>query len=324
MTRDQLRRILFGLIASVVAIATVACSSSAATDSAASSAAESASRVVATAHGEVTVPAHPKRIVSVHTWTTQPLFDYGITPVAVEKRGPDYVSKRDTQRWEAIPKITDGQEIDFEKIANLKPDLIVGVDVPYLQKAYDKLSAIAPTVFTPFGADKTWQDYPKYTADFVNAEDQYRSRKAAYEQRVATMRAQYRDQLATVSWDVIQGGFTAGYFWVYSTTSPVGTVLSALGAKFATATSDTPAGKNQNISYENTSVLSSATALIYYANSDGTPANGIDGLFAYPGFQALPVVRDKMTVGTPDFLPGSYTDALGMLDDIEGLLKRVH
>ncbi|MFJ5269793.1 ABC transporter substrate-binding protein [Streptomyces sp. NPDC088358] len=46
--------------------------------------------------------------------------------------------------------MTTGADIDYERIAALKPDLIVGVDVPHLAKAYRKLSAIAPTAFTSF------------------------------------------------------------------------------------------------------------------------------------------------------------------------------
>ncbi|GAA5080366.1 ABC transporter substrate-binding protein [Streptomyces similanensis] len=109
-----------------------------------------ATRVVGTAHGKVTVPAHPLRIVSVHSWSTESLFDLGLTPVGVEDSGANYVPPRYLKGWKAAAKVSTGADLDYERIAALKPDLIVGVDVPYLSKAYRRLSAIAPTAFASF------------------------------------------------------------------------------------------------------------------------------------------------------------------------------
>ncbi len=56
--------------------------------------------------------------------------------------------------------------------------------------------------------------------------------------------------------------------------------------------------------------------------NDGTPANNIDKLFALAGYQNLAAVKADHTVGTSDFLPGSYVDALGLLGDIDSALQK--
>lgn len=281
-----------------------------------------ATRTVSTAEGSVTVPTHPKRVVSIHSWTTESLYDLGVKPVAVEDSGEQYVPTRYLDEWKPADKVVTGGTVDYEKIAALKPDLIVGVDVPYLKDAYKKLSAIAPTAFAPFSETATWQDYPKYTADFVGADAKLATLKSTYDSAIDDTKKEYADQLASVKWDVIQGGFDDGNYWIYSTSSPVGDVLTQLGAQFASATKDTKAGDNTSVSYERTDLLQDADQLIYYTNNDGSPANNIDKLFALAGYKDLPAVKAGHVVGTADFLPGSYSDAMGLLDDIRSALKK--
>ncbi len=313
----RLRRAALALGAAALALALAACSSSASGGSAASG----ETRTVSTPEGDVKIPAHPERIVSVHSWTTESLLDMDVTPVGVEDSGEQYVPTRYLDSWKKIDKITQGGTVDIEKIAALKPDLIVGVDVPYLKDAYAKLSAIAPTVFAPFSESDTFLEYPKYTAEFADTGTAYDAFKKKYEDRLAEIKTTYATQLATVKWDVIQGGFDAGNYWIYSSHSSVGEVLTALGAQFASATAGTKAGDNQSVSYEKTDLLTDADAIIYYVNNDGSPANNIDKLFALPGYQSLSAVTGGHAVGTPDFLPGSFSDGLGLLDSIEKNLK---
>lgn len=304
-------------VAAATALLLAGCSSAASGDDTSSA----ATRTVKTAKGDVTVPAHPKRIVSVQSYTTESLFDLGEKPVGVEDTG-EHVPTRYLKQWKPTEKVAQGATIDYEKIAALKPDLIVGVDVPYLDKAYAKLKAIAPTVFAPFDESASWKAYPEYTADFVNADDKLDALKAKYTKAVEDTKTTYADQLSTLKWDVIQGGFDDGNYWIYSTSSPVGSILTEVGAKFASATSAVKSGATNSVSYERTDLLADADEIVYYENNDGSPANNIDKLFALAGYQDLAAVKAGHTVGTPDFLPGSYSDALGVLDDVRTALKK--
>jgi iron complex transport system substrate-binding protein len=325
--RTRLRHSLAaGILSAGLAIALAACSGTGAGagsgDTPAAAKTSAATRTVSTPEGKVTIPTHPLRVVSVHSWTTESLFDLGVTPLGVEDSGAEYVPQRYLARWTKVDKVAKGATVDFEKIAALKPDLIVGVDVPYLKQDYAKLSAIAPTVLAPFDDGQTWQNYPTYTADYVGADAKLAALKKKYDSAIAAAKKDYAPQLASMKWDVIQGGFDAGNYWIYSTTSSVGSVLTELGAQFASASAAVKPGGTNSVSYEKTDLLADADEIIYYTNNDGTPANDIDKLFALQGYQNLPAVKAGDTVGTADFLPGSYSDALGMLGSITDALKK--
>ncbi|MEU5792649.1 ABC transporter substrate-binding protein [Streptomyces sp. NPDC047813] len=306
--------------AAALALVLTACGSSSTTTGGGDGKA-AATRVVGTAHGKVTVPAHPLRIVSVHSWSTESLLDLGIRPVGVENSGANYVPPRYLKRWKAAAKVTTGADIDYEKIAALKPDLIVGVDVPYLSKAYKRLSAIAPTAFASFDESSSWSAYPQATATFVNGTAQLTRLKQKYDDRIAAVRTSLGTKLTDSSWDVIQGGFDSGNYWIYSPASPVGDILSRLGVRFASATASVGKGGTKSVSYERADLLKDADYVVYYTNNDGSPANDIQKLFALRTFKELPAAKKHQVVGTPDFLPGSYSDAMGVVDSIEKGLR---
>ncbi|MFJ9376538.1 ABC transporter substrate-binding protein [Streptomyces sp. NPDC101455] len=313
------RRLLTAVAATAMALTLAACGSSSSAST--SSGGTVATRTVATADGKVSVPAHPLRIVSVHSWATESLFDLGLKPVGVENGGETYVPPRYLKRWKATPKVTTGADIDYEEIAKLRPDLIVGVDVPYLSKAYKKLSAIAPTTFAPFKDTASWSAYPDATAQFVNRTSQLAALKRKYDDRIAAVRKAYGTELADARWDVIQGGFDNGNYWIYGADSPVGAILTELGVRFASATASVAKGDTESVSYERVDLLRDADYVVYYTNNDGSPANNIQKLFALQAFKNLPVTKSHHLVGTSDFLPGSYSDAIGVLDSLEKALR---
>jgi len=276
--------------------------------------ATAASRTVTTSHGPLVVPTDPRRIVSVHSWTTESLFDLGITPIGVEDAGAEYVPARYLSTWKGIDKVITGSTLNAEKIAALHPDLIVGVSVPYLDKVYQQLSAIAPTAFIPFDGD--WKNYATSTAAFVNQAKKLDALKAGYDAKITQAKADYADVLATKKWDVIQGGFDQGNYWIYGPDSTMGQILTELGARFASASAAVKGDNTNSVSYEKAGLLSDADFILYYQNNDGSPANNISQLFAAAPFKKLAAARPGHLIGTPDFLAGSYGDATGALDTI--------
>ncbi|MGW1727425.1 hypothetical protein ACWCQK_31465 [Streptomyces sp. NPDC002306] len=121
-------------------------------------------------------------------------------------------------------------------------------------------------------------------------------------------------ELENSDWDVIQGGFDVGNYGICSTTSAVGDVLNRLGAHFASASDAVEDGSTKSVSYEKADLLKDADYVIYCTNNDGSPANNIQKLFDLGTFKDLPAARDGHAVGTADFLPGSYSDATGVVE----------
>ena len=120
-----------------------------------------------TVFGDVQVPAEPKRIVTVGVTEQDALWALGLAPVGVTEWYGEYPSA--AWPWAeaaaaaagAAPEVlTTSDGFDFERIAALEPDLIIGINGGTTKKDWDTLSALAPTVAQPgklawFGP---WQD----------------------------------------------------------------------------------------------------------------------------------------------------------------------
>ena len=104
-------------------------------------------------YGSTTVPAAPSRVVALGQTDLDPAVALGVVPVAIGSfLGSSYTPVRP---WNTAglggvtPTLLNMQEIEFEKIAGLAPDLILAVMSGVTKADYAKLSAIAPTVAQP-------------------------------------------------------------------------------------------------------------------------------------------------------------------------------
>jgi iron complex transport system substrate-binding protein len=120
------------------------------------------------AFGETTIAEPPKRVVSAGFTGGDDLLALGIVPVAVT----NWFGDQPFGVWPwAQPKLGAAKPvvlnldngIEVQKIAGLKPDLIVATDAGLDQDTYQKLTAIAPTL-AQSGGDaffEPWKDQAK-------------------------------------------------------------------------------------------------------------------------------------------------------------------
>jgi iron-siderophore transport system substrate-binding protein len=112
---------------------------------------------IAHKYGETTVEKAPARVVCVGLTEQDALLALGIAPVAVTKwfgDAPGYIFPWavDQLGGADLPEVlTDTNGVEVEKIAALRPDLIIGQYAGLTAKDYDLLSKIAPTVAQPKG-----------------------------------------------------------------------------------------------------------------------------------------------------------------------------
>lgn len=100
--------------------------------------------------GELHLQQAPERVVSVGFSDQDDLLALGVTPVAVR----DWYGDMPYATWpwaqnelgDAQPVVLSRDGIDFEAIADLNPDLIVGISSGMTAEEYQKLSLIAPTL----------------------------------------------------------------------------------------------------------------------------------------------------------------------------------
>lgn len=130
-------------------------------------------------HGETTIPEQPTRVVSVGLTEQDTLLQLGVTPVGVT----EWYGEQPSATWpwardllgDAEPEVlTTSNGFEFEKIAALEPDLIVGTNAGITKKDYELLSAIAPTVTnvpdSP-GYFSSWQDQALQVARALGREE---------------------------------------------------------------------------------------------------------------------------------------------------------
>lgn len=111
-------------------------------------------------YGSTTIDKKPERIVLVGLTEQDALLALGIVPVATrewygEKPGAIFTWAEDKLGDAEVPVVLPGTELNFEQIAGLNPDIIIGLYAGITQEEFDTLSKIAPVVAQP-------KDYPDW------------------------------------------------------------------------------------------------------------------------------------------------------------------
>ncbi|KAB2348018.1 iron-siderophore ABC transporter substrate-binding protein [Actinomadura rudentiformis] len=209
------------------------------------------------AFGSTKIDKAPQRVVSVGYTDDQAILALGIKPVGMVDQYPNPPGKSpdiNTQwpwvkdKWgDTRPEVvmSNGDSgPNFEKIAALRPDLIIAVYSEIDQAAYDKLSKIAPTVGRtkaekePFSAP--WQDNAVHIAKALGKEAEGTQQVQAIQAKLDAARKahpEFANQTAVaLSWykDSVAP---------FTTTDVRGRLISGIGFKGATEIDKIAGGK---------------------------------------------------------------------------------
>jgi iron complex transport system substrate-binding protein len=149
--RRALQAVLATVVVSLVAVLAGCSSGSTAEPAGRPAASAQAGFPVTIDHefGNTTIPSRPQRVLTVGFNEQDFALAFGVEPVGVREFLGYDAPKRpwapESVRGKAIPTVG-ANELNFEKIAGLRPDLILGINSYIDKAAYQKLSAIAPTV----------------------------------------------------------------------------------------------------------------------------------------------------------------------------------
>ncbi|MGC9499971.1 iron-siderophore ABC transporter substrate-binding protein [Streptomyces sp. WG7] len=200
------------------------------------------------AFGTTKVTEAPERVVSVGYTDDQTILAFGIKPVGMVDQYPNPAGRSpdiNTQwpwvkdKWgdtkpEVVMKNGDSGP-NYEKIAALRPDLIIAVYSEIDQAAYDKLSRIAPTVGRtkaekePFSAP--WQDNAlhiakalgkaeegeKMVADIEGKLDAAKTAHPELASQTAVVLSWYEDSVAPFTSTDVRGRLVTGIGFAYQT-----------------------------------------------------------------------------------------------------------
>lgn len=118
--------------------------------------------------GTSCVPENPQRVVALEWTYVEDVLAVGVQPVGIaDIAGYNEWVKIPVTLDKSVADVGDRSEPNLEKIAELKPDLIIGVYFRLIEN-YDDLSAIAPTlVFNPYPDDLIVSQYEEMTTTFT-------------------------------------------------------------------------------------------------------------------------------------------------------------
>jgi iron complex transport system substrate-binding protein len=254
---------------------------------------EPATRRVDTPLGPVDVPTRPQRVVVFdRRGTLAYLIDLGITPVGAMSAPTIYGSKFHPL-LEGLDKVEtlDWQAPDLEKVAVMRPDLIVGYrnDV---EKVYPQLTGIAPTV----AVDLDLNNPQKELTDL--------GRTFGMEEKAAQLLKAFEDEVAAAKKKITRSG-TASLVLplqdgirIYRGDDMAGQLIRALGMTMTPDISKLGAAPDTDIvvvSFEQASAIDGET-LIVLANLSAEQETIKQNLYSLPVFNALPSVRNGRIV----------------------------
>jgi iron complex transport system substrate-binding protein len=241
------------------------------------------------AFGETTIPEPPKRVVSAGFTGQDDLLALGVVPIAVT----NWFGGQPFGVWPwAQPKLGNAKPvvlnldngIQVQRIAGLKPDLIVATDAGLDEDSYQKLAAIAPTIAQSDGNAffEPWKDQATAIGRAVYQPDQIKSLINEVDQKFAAVAARYpqfkNKKVLLLQGKPHQDNVVATTGWGTEFLTQMGLVI---------ADSITPLAVDQQRAFiprdKIKPVLGAADLLIWTTESDGDQA----GLLANPDVAAL-------------------------------------
>lgn len=179
-----------------------------------------ATRTMEHKYGQTTIEGTPERIVSVGYTDQDPLLAFGVRPVGIRRWFGDPPNGvwpwAQDELGDAGPELLPADAINYEQVAALEPDLIVGISSGMSRDDYDTLSEFAPTLpqsdrWVDYGVP--WQQQTLIIGRALGREDRARRLVSDLERRFAETREEHSAfDGATVS--VIGAG--DGLFYLYS------------------------------------------------------------------------------------------------------------
>lgn len=177
------------------------------------------------AMGTTPIAGTPQRVVVLTNEATDHVLALGLQPVGAVKSwlGDPYYDYITTE-MESVPVVGEELQPNLERIAALKPDLILGSKVRH-EMLYPQLSAIAPTVFSEnLGAD--WQENLVLYGKALNREQEAEQLLEDWDQRIADFQTKMGDRL---NQEVSLVRFLPGVARIYYEDNFAGKILKEIG-----------------------------------------------------------------------------------------------
>jgi iron complex transport system substrate-binding protein len=261
------------------------------------------------ARGTTTIPAAPKRVVTVGLRDQDTLLALGIKAVgAMDWFGEGTFARWPWEDWGGTkPQVvsTGGFEVNFERVAAQRPDLILAVYQELDAADYAKLSKLAPTVahdprFKPYTTP--WPEETRAIARAVGRGAEGERLIRGVEDRLAAFRRAHPEYAGKTA-AIIDA--TEASFYAFGSNDPRGQLLKGLG--FVPSKSLDAATKGDfgvELSRERLDLLEVDKLFVLIDRATRTK------VFSDPAFRRLDVVRRGDVVEVPYYDAPQYGAAM--------------
>ena len=255
-------------------------------------------RTVATAFGDIEVPAQPKKVVALGWGDAETALALGVQPVGASDWlafGDEGVGPWSKGLYDNPPEIIGTLEPELEKIAGLQPDLILDTKSSGDSDRYAALSKIAPTVGIPKGGEMyntSWRAQVELVAAALGRPDEGERLISETTKALSDAAAAY-PQLAGKT--AVVGARTSKGFGVYVERDSRTQFLQALGLESPSAVKALPPENfSVSLSREDLSLLDADLTIITAIGVDN------DEITGDPVLRRLPSVRNGHLVTFDD------------------------
>lgn len=272
------------------------------------------------AMGKTKVPKNPKKVVILTNEGTEALLALGIKPIgAVQSWTGDPWYDHIKEDMEGVEVVGTESQVNLEKIASLKPDLIIGNKMRQ-EDLYEKLNAIAPTVFSET-LRGNWQINFELYAKAVNQEEKGKELLDEISNRMEEIRNNIGDRIND---KVSVVRFLAGDVRIYHKDSFSGFILDQIGFQ-------RPESQNvddfaeMNVTKERIPAMDGDILFYFtYEQGDGEATKVEEEWINDPLFKHLNVAKQGKVYKVDDTIwntAGGIIAANLLLDDIEKYFK---
>jgi iron complex transport system substrate-binding protein len=167
--------------------------------------------------GTTEISEAPKRVVTVGYTELDIALALGVPPVATREflAGFDWRNRPWAPEDARVPELIGAEEINIERVAATRPDVLIGINSGMTERDYDKLSQIAPTVpqsdeYIDFGVP--WQEQTLVTGRALGLEEKAKRVVKRVEAKFAEAREEnpeFRGKTAALAYATPDGGYGA-------------------------------------------------------------------------------------------------------------------